>query len=112
MGSLTEQKRGVLMLTLAHPGTTYPRRDFLRIGSLGLGGLSLAHLLGARAAAAPSSSPVTGKSVIFLHMHGGPSQFDTFDPKMTAPEGVRSTTGEVQTSLPGVTFGRTFPRLA
>jgi hypothetical protein len=82
------------------------------VGGLGLGGLTLAQLLAARGLAAPSRSTVTGKSVIFLHMHGGPSQFETFDPKMTAPEGIRSTTGEIQTRVPGVTFGPTFPRLA
>src|SRR5262249_51836889 len=52
------------------------------------------------------------RSVIFLFLHGGPSQFDTFDPKMTAPEGTRSTTGEVATKLAGVTFGGSFPKLA
>src|SRR5438045_3320691 len=89
------------------------RRDFLRIGGLGLGGLSLANLLQIDAfAAAANRRPVTGKSVIFLFLHGGPSQTETFDPKMTAPAGVRSVTGEIDTALPGVTFGSTFPRLA
>jgi hypothetical protein len=49
---------------------------------------------------------------VFLFMHGGPSQIETFDPKMTAPAGIRSATGEVATSIPGVTFGGTFDRLA
>jgi hypothetical protein len=89
------------------------RRDFLRIGSLGLGGLSLAGLLATRDAAARENlRPLTGKSVIFLFLHGGPSQTETFDPKMEAPAGVRSVTGEVPTRLPGVTFGGTFPKLA
>lgn len=98
------------MFTITDPAARgHSRRDFLRIGTLGLGGLSLAQLL---AAGAESRGLVTGKSVIFLHMHGGPSQFETFDPKMTAPESIRSTTGEVRTSLPGVTFGGTFQKLA
>src|SRR5580704_15699519 len=89
------------------------RRDFLKIGSLGLGGLSLPWLLGARNALAAAGKPVsTGKSVIFLFLHGGPSQFETFDPKMTAPDGNRSATGEIPTAIPGITFGSTFPRLA
>jgi hypothetical protein len=50
--------------------------------------------------------------VIFLFQHGGPSQFETFDPKMTAPEGIRSVTGEIATTLPGITFGSTFSQLA
>jgi hypothetical protein len=89
------------------------RRDFLRIGSLalgGLGGLSLSSL--SRAADSIGSRPVQNKSVILLFLHGGPSQFETFDPHMFAPAETRSTTGEVQTSLPGITFGGTFPKLA
>jgi hypothetical protein len=45
-------------------------------------------------------------------MHGGPSQFETFDPKMTAPADIRSGTGETSTTLPGITFGSTFTKLA
>jgi uncharacterized protein (DUF1501 family) len=90
------------------------RRAFLRVGSLALGGLSLPGLLAARAgkASAEGRKWATGKSVVFLFLHGGPSQIETFDPKMAAPEGVRSATREVATRLSGVTFGGTFPRLA
>jgi hypothetical protein len=96
-----------------HDSCGLARRDFLRIGTLGLGGLSLAHLLRAQALADKvGASPVTGKSVIFLFLHGGPSQIETFDPKPDAPAGVRSVTDEVVTTLPGVTFGGSFPRLA
>ncbi|MFX8848644.1 DUF1501 domain-containing protein, partial [Acinetobacter baumannii] len=84
------------------------------IGSLGLGGLSLSHLLSAQAVPLPEMTPLTrGKSIIYLLLHGGPSQFETFDPKtMIAPAEIRSVTGEVQTALPGITFGSSFPRLA
>ncbi len=100
------------MFSFCDPKTTdCHRRDFLRIGTLGLGGLSLAHLLGLRAKA-EARTPLTDRSVIFVFQHGGPSQFETFDPKMTAPEGIRSTTGEIATTLPGITFGSTFPQLA
>src|SRR5206468_8935182 len=44
--------------------------------------------------------------------HGGPPQAETFDPKMTAPDGVRSVTGEIATTLAGVTYGSTLARLA
>lgn len=98
------------MLSL-YDNHSFGRREFLRIGGLGLGGLSLADLLAAKAQASVGEA-VRDKSVIFLFMHGGPSQTETFDPKMTAPSGVRSVTGEVQTSLPGVTFGGTFEKLA
>ncbi|MBW3597732.1 MAG: DUF1501 domain-containing protein, partial [Planctomycetes bacterium] len=82
----------------------------LRIGGLGLGGLSLSNLIAGAAGASPR--PVMDKSVIFLFLHGGPSQTETFDPKMTAPAGVRSVNGEVATSLPGIMFGAAFPKLA
>jgi len=88
------------------------RRDFLRVGGLGLGGLSLTDLLGLRSFAAQAKVPIKDKSVIFLFMHGGPSQFETFDPKMDGPSEYRSATGEIPTSIPGVTFGSTFQRLA
>lgn len=99
------------MLTIYDgPGNRWRRRDFLRVGSLALGGLSLADLLATQARA--ESHFVKDKSVIFLFLHGGPSQTETFDPKMSAPAGVRSATGEIATALPGVTFGSTFEQLA
>jgi len=90
------------------------RRNFLQVGSLALGGLTLAQLLGLRESQAGSSKgkAVKDRSVIFVFLHGGPSQFETFDPKMEAPAGVRSATGEINTKIPGITFGSTFQRLA
>ena len=101
------------MLAICDSRRTLGRRSFLRIGSLGLGGLSLANLLAAQqASASDATRPLTGKSVIFLFLHGGPSQIETFDPKMDAPAGIRSVTGEIPTALSGITFGSSFPRLA
>jgi uncharacterized protein (DUF1501 family) len=97
------------MLNLTHPTS---RRAFLQIGSLALGSLTLPQLLAAKALAAEHKRPVKDKSVIFLFLHGGPSQFETFDPKMDAPSEIRSTTGEIPTKLPGITFGSTFDKLA
>ena len=88
------------------------RRQFLRAGVLALGGMTLEDQFAIRAAATGADSPLKDRSVIFLFMHGGPSQFETFDPKMDAPSHIRSTTGEIKTTLPGITFGSTFPRLA
>ena len=101
------------MLTISDGKPGISRRDFLTIGSLALGGLSLSSLLAGRARAASEAlSHVTGKSVIFLFQQGGPSQFETFDPKPEAPEGIRTVTGTVQTSIPGVHFGDTMSQLA
>ncbi len=91
------------------------RRDFLRVGGLALGGLALPWLIPtARGGTKLSEAgkPVTDKSVVFVFCHGGPSQFETFDPKMTAPAEIRSATGEIPTAVPGVTFGSSFPKLA
>ena len=73
------------MLTFFDTNRRLGRRDFLRVGSLGLGGLALPSLL---AAQAQGANLVKDRSVIFLFLHGGPSQTETFDPKMTAPSGV------------------------
>jgi hypothetical protein len=91
----------------------YCRREFLKVGSLGLlGGLTLPHLLAGRARAADTPRLVKDKAVVLLFLQGGPSHIETFDPKMSAPPEVRSITGEVKTVLPGVSFGGTFPKLA
>lgn len=87
----------------------YSRREFLRIGGLGLGGMTLANLLAARASA---DSNFADKAVVLLFLQGGPPHIEMFDPKMDAPVEFRSITSEVQTKLPGVTFGGTFPQLA
>jgi hypothetical protein len=88
------------------------RRQFLKIGGLSLGGLSLADLLAQRARASESGRMNRDKSVVMLFLQGGPSQIETFDPKMTAPQEIRSITGEIRTNLPGVTFGGHFRQLA
>jgi hypothetical protein len=96
------------VLTVVERSRGITRRAFLTIGSLGLGGLSLRSW----AAAERLPSHVTGKSVIFLFQQGGPSQFETFDPKPDAPDSIRTVTGTVKTSVPGVYFGETMGQLA
>jgi hypothetical protein len=100
------------MLSLCDSHGKFGRREFLTIGSLGLGGLTLPHLLSTAAFGSAAKPLVRDRAIVFLFMQGGPSQIETFDPKMTAPVEIRSTTGEVATSLPGITFGGTFPKLA
>ena len=95
------------MLTIFDRDHGCSRRGFLRVGSLALGGLSLPGLM-----AAETKQLVKDKSVIFLFLHGGPTQTETFDPKMSAPDGTRSVMGEIKTKLPSVTFGPAFPKLA
>ena len=78
------------MLTI--PGSThrfcdgFSRRNFLRIGALGLGGLSLPQLLQAEA---QSGIRQSHKAVIMIFLPGGPSHQDMFDLKMDAPMEIR-----------------------
>jgi len=89
------------------------RRDFLTVGSAGLAGLTLPGLLRARDAATRSGSLAKkSTSVVWLWLAGGPSQIETFDPKPDAPAEYRSVTGSVETNLPGVRIGGTFPLIA
>ena len=90
----------------------WTRRDFLSVGSLGFGGLALPELLHAEEAVKQAGGLARDKCVVFLFQHGGPSQYETFDPKMSAPAGIRSMTGEIPTTIPGITFGSTMQRLA
>ena len=102
------------MLTLMDPRPDktcqgLARREFLRVGTLGFGGLSLASLLRNRAEAALPANVVRPKSVVLLFLQGGPSHIEFFDPKMTAPAEFHSVNGEIKTTHPGITFGSTFP---
>jgi hypothetical protein len=91
-------------------GTT--RREFIKIGTLGMGALTLPGLLAARAQAAAAGRPVKDTSVVWVWLGGGPTHVETFDPKMSAPSEYRSVTGEVTTNVPGITLGGTFPKCA
>ena len=88
------------------------RRDFLTIGSLGLGGLSLSQLLALKANAGTGRSIVKDRAVVFLNLQGGPTHIETFDPKMTAPREYRAMFGDTQTKLSGVRFGSHMTGLA
>jgi hypothetical protein len=105
----------MFQLLSSRTGTTCDgstRRDFLKVGALGLGGLLLPDLLRARAAAAAAGRPTRSTAVVWLWLGGGPSHIETFDPKMSAPAEYRSVVGAVKTNLPGVEFGGVFPELA
>jgi hypothetical protein len=88
------------------------RRDFLKVGTLGLGALTLPGLLRARAAARAAGKPTKNTSVVWLWLGGGPTHIETFDPKMSAPAEFRSAVGAVKTNLPGVEIGGVFPKVA
>ena len=104
------------MLTL--PGQPYSktsfcdrltRRNFLRIGTLGLGGLTLPQLLRAESSAGIRRSP---KSVIMIYLVGGPPHQDMFDLKPLAPKEVAGPWRPIATNVPGFEICEAFPRLA
>lgn len=85
------------------------RRDFLRIGGLSLGGLSLPSILRAEAASGVGRSH---KAVIMIFLPGGPSHQDIFDLKMDAPSEIRGEFRPISTNVPGIQITEHLPRLA
>jgi len=91
------------------------RRDVLRVGSVGLLGLTLPELLRAQTLAADRglSSPVRkAKACIMLFMWGGPAHQDTWDLKPNAPDEVRGEFRPIDTQVPGIQICEHFPLLA
>src|SRR5262245_5909056 len=92
------------------------RREWLRIGGLGLGGLSLPKLLDARRAGAATvpSSVASGKakSCIVLFFLGGPPQHETWDPKPNAPAEVHGDLKPIASAIPGLQVGELMPKTA
>jgi uncharacterized protein (DUF1501 family) len=86
------------------------RRALLRIGAVGLTGLSLPDVLRAEKADRPRKG--AAKSVIMLFQFGGPSHLDTFDPKPDAPEGIRGEFKTLRTKTAGLLVTEHLPRLA
>src|SRR5687767_2807902 len=78
------------------------RRSLLRVGALGMGGLSLPQILAQRAQAASDGQSSRQTSVIFIELAGGPTHFETYDPKPLAPAEYRGPLGTVATNVPGV----------
>ena len=88
------------------------RRNFLRVGALGLGGLTLPDLLRARSARAGQGISPGSKAVIQVVLSGGPSHMETYDPKPDAPTGYRTDVKGMSTSVPGVSLCELMPRQA
>ena len=93
-----------------------PRRDFLQLGIGGVLGLGFADLLRLRASAAPNAALAksAGKQIncILIWLDGGPSHYETFDPKPDALAEIRGDLKAIPTSVPGVQFSEAVPNLA
>jgi hypothetical protein len=95
------------------------RRDALKVGGAGLLGLTTSKVFAAEDAANQAAAEriakriaPKAKSVVFLFQFGGPSQFETFDMKPEAPEGIRGLFGNIETSVPGLRICEHLPRMA
>ena len=85
------------------------RRSFLKVGALGVGGITLSSLLKAEAQAGDKA---TGKSLINIYLGGGPTHMDTFDLKPNAPKEFRGEFRPIATNAPGVEICELMPELA
>lgn len=92
------------------------RRSFLRIGALGLGGLTLADMLRLQSYAATQSeknaAPLKKKSVILVWLAGGPSHIDMYDLKPKAPSEIRGEFRPIATNVSGIEICEHLPRQA
>jgi hypothetical protein len=92
------------------------RRSFLKLGTLGAGGLALSDLLRLRAsaAAAPTSTSAirSAKSVIMICLGGGPSHLDTYDMKPGAPSEFRGEFNPIRSKVPGMLMCELLPKQA
>ncbi|MCA9056497.1 MAG: DUF1501 domain-containing protein, partial [Planctomycetaceae bacterium] len=84
------------------------RRDFLAAGGIGLMGLPVAE----RLAEARRRGAHQNRSCILVLMNGGPSPWETFDPKPDAPREIRGPLRAISTAIPGIAFSESMPELA
>ena len=97
--------------------TRFSRRHLLKVGGLGMLGLSLPKLLRGEAAqdshpAARNGPKARANSVIFLYQFGGPSHLDMFDMKPDAPEAIRGPHKPISSNANGIQVSEKLPRVA
>jgi len=85
------------------------RRNFMKIGALGVGSLTLADVLRADAAGGNDRNK---KSIINIYLSGGPSHLDMFDLKPEAPPEIRGEFLPINTNVPGMQICQHFDRLS
>ena len=97
----------------------FSRRELLRVGGVGLFGLSLGQILKLEAQAKGSEAPAgkksgwgKAKSVILIFLQGGPSHLDIWDPKPDAPREIRGDFKHIPTAVNGVYLTEVMPKLA
>jgi hypothetical protein len=91
---------------------SFHRRDFLKVGTAGMIGLSLADLLQAEAQATPGQRGTKAKSVILVWLAGGPATIDMWDLKPDAPDGIRGEFKPVGTNADNIQISEHLPKMA
>ncbi|MEJ7593377.1 MAG: DUF1501 domain-containing protein [Planctomycetaceae bacterium] len=85
------------------------RRDFLTIGGMALGGISLEQTLRAES---ETNAGRSHKAIINIYLPGGPPHLDMWDPKPEAPAEIRGEFSAIATKVPGIFVSEMFPRMA
>jgi len=88
------------------------RRDCVKLGLGALAGAGLSDMLRLKAAASAGSTAAAARSVILIWMDGGPTHYETFDPKPGAPAEFRGEYSAVRTRVPGIQYSEHMQRLA
>jgi hypothetical protein len=99
--------------SFACPGfhqVNFSRRHLLKVGGLGLLGLTMPKVL--RAETVKKGPVARAKSVVFLYQFGGPSHLETFDMKPEAPEGIRGLHKAISSNVAGIQVAERLPRMA
>src|SRR6056297_2691057 len=103
---------------LCDAGLPAARRTFLRVGGVGMLGLSLPNLLDLQSSASADSIVGGGpgwakaKNIIMVYLQGGPSHLDLWDPKENVPDNVKSIFAPISTKIPGIQFTENLPKLS
>jgi hypothetical protein len=104
------------MLTLTNKTTRtcegVSRRSMLKLGALGFGGLSMPELLRLQAAQAAEDKPASDTAVIQVWCSGGPTQFETYDPKPEAPVEYAGPFRAISTNVSGIRVSELLPHHA
>lgn len=88
------------------------RRKLLQVGGAGLLGASLPQVLAAEQSVRGSSTKPRARSIIFIYLFGGPSQYETFDMKPDAPSRLRGPFQPIDSLTPGLLMCEHMPRMS
>ncbi len=91
---------------------TPSRRHAIRAATGWFGALSLPSIFQLRAQAASAGNPGKDTTVILINLGGGPSQFETYDPKPDAPREIRGTFEPIATNVDGIQICELLPKQA